>query len=90
MCLTLDHGLVDDAYMIKYRYHDEHGNATQIKCDATTIDLNGHKRVGLARYAVIHPRLNNVKFVKKGMSTWGIAVRDGLVIEAGDEIFRQF
>jgi hypothetical protein len=54
------------------------------------MDLKGHNKPGLARYAVIHPRFNNVKFVKKGVETWGLRVRDGLVIEPGEEIFRQF
>jgi hypothetical protein len=90
MCLTLDHTPFDDAYMIKYRYSDDHGDTIRLKCDATKMDFKGRKKAGLARYAVIHPRLYNVKFVKKGTSTWGITVRDGLVIKPGEEIFRRF
>jgi hypothetical protein len=76
--------------MIKYIYHDEEGNTIRIKCDATTIDVKSRNKPGLARYAVVHPPSNNVKFVKKGKRTWGFRVRDGLVIERGEEIFRQF
>ena len=39
---------------------------------------------------VIDERLCNVKFVKKGVGTWGFRVRDGLEIQKGEEIFRPF
>jgi hypothetical protein len=87
MGLTLDRTPFHDEYMIKYSYRDNHGETIRLKCDATMMDS---KKVGLARYAVIHPHLYNVKFVNKGMCTWGITVRDGLVIKPGEEIFRQF
>jgi len=80
-----------DQYLIKYMYKDEtSGHLTRIKCDATKMENKGHNQPGLARYAVIDRRRCNVKWVKKGVSTWGIRVRDGLVINAGEEIFREF
>ena len=76
--------------MIKYIYHDEEGNTIRIKCDATKIDVKSRNKPGLARYAIVYPPSNNVKFVKRGKGTWGFRVRDGLVIQPGEEIFRQF
>ena len=89
--LMLDRTGSTDQYMIKYMYMDEaSGNVTRIKCDATKMHFKSHNHPGLARYAVIDRRRCNVKWVKKGVSTWGIRVRDCLVIEAGQEIFREF
>jgi len=88
--LTLGRTLVDDPYMIKYIYHDEEGNTIRIKCDATKIDVKSRNKPGLARYAIVYPPSNNVKFIKRGKGTWGFRVRDGLVVEPGQEIFRGF
>jgi len=89
--LTLDRTGSTDHYLINYMYMDEApGHITRIKCDATKIHFKGHKHPGLARYALIDRRRCNVKWVKKGVSIWGIRVRDCLVIEAGKEIFREF
>jgi hypothetical protein len=71
-------------------YSDEEGNTTRIKCDATKMHFKSHNHPGLARYAVIDRRRYNVKWVKNGACTWGIGVRDCLVIEPGQEIFRPF
>lgn len=90
MFLTLDRTPLEDPYIIKYEYSDDGRDTIRIKCDATKMDFKGNNKAGLARYAVIHPRLYNVKFVKKGTGTWGITVRDGLIINEGEEIFRQF
>jgi hypothetical protein len=80
-----------DQYLIKYMYKDgTSGHITRIKCDATKMDFKSHNHPGLTRYAVIDRRRCNVKWVKKCVSTWGIRVRDCLVIEAGEEIFREF
>jgi hypothetical protein len=54
------------------------------------MDRTGSNQPGLGRYAVIDERLSNVKFVKKGVGTWGFRVRDGLEIQKGEEIFRPF
>jgi hypothetical protein len=89
--LTLDRTDSTDPYLIKYMYRDETtGSTTQIKCDATKMHFKSHNHPGLARYAVIDKRRCNVKWVKSGACTWGIRVRDFLVIEAGQEIFRAF
>ena len=77
-------------FMIKYIYHDEEGNTIRIKCDATKIDVKSRNKPGLARYAIVYPPSNNVKFIKRGKGTWGFRVRDGLVVEPGQEIFRGF
>jgi hypothetical protein len=50
----------------------------------------GNNQPGLGRYAVVHERHSNVKFVRKGLNTWGFRVRDGLVIQKGQEIIRPF
>jgi len=50
----------------------------------------GHKQPGLGRYAVVDEHHSNVKFANKGVDTWGFRVRDGLVVEKGDEIIRPF
>jgi len=39
---------------------------------------------------VIDEHHSNVKFANKGVDTWGFRVRDGLVVEKGDEIIRPF
>jgi hypothetical protein len=54
------------------------------------MDRTGSNQPGLGRYAVIDERLCNVKFVMKGVGTWGFRVRDGLEIKKGEEIFRPF
>jgi len=50
----------------------------------------GHNQPGLGRYAVVDEHHCNVKFANKGVDTWGFRVRDGLVVEKGDEIIRPF
>jgi hypothetical protein len=95
--LTVDHKSTDDPYVIKYEFRDQHGEPVRIKCDARFMvseerkkQLQGCNRPGLGRYAVINERLCNVKFVNKGVGTWGFIVREGLEIKKGEEIFRQF
>jgi len=90
MRLTLDNTGSNDPYTIKYMYADEEGYITRIKCDATNMHIKGHNKLGLARYAVIDERRHNVKWVKKGECTWGIGVRDCLVIKPSEEILRPF
>jgi len=68
MRLTLDNIGSSDPYM----YTDEEGYITRIKCDVTNMHIKSHNKPGLARYAVIDERRNNVKWVKKGECTWGI------------------
>jgi len=85
MRLTLDNN--GDPYAIKYMYTDEEGNITS---DATNMHIKSHNKPGLARYAVIDERCYNVKWVKKGECTWGIGVRDCLIIKQGEEILRPF
>ena len=88
--LTVDHLQNNDLYVIKYEFQNEDGKPIQVKCDAREMDHRGSNQPRLRRYAVIDERLYNVKFVKKGVRTWGFRVRDGLEIQKGNEIFRQF
>jgi len=76
--------------MIKYEFRNQDGNPIRVKCDAREMDRTGSNQPGLGRYAVIDERLCKVKFVKKGVGTWGFRVRDGLEIQKGEEIFRPF
>jgi hypothetical protein len=88
--LTVDRKTFDDPYVIKYEYHDADGNPVRVKCDARAMDRAGLNKPGLGRYAFIDERLCNVKFVNKGVGTWGFRVRDGRQVHKGDEIFREF
>ena len=71
--------------------HSEDGiKSDRVQADARDMTAGGLKRPGLARYAVEGPpRKRNVKLVKQKdcLNTWGIEVREGLVIKKGDEIF---
>jgi hypothetical protein len=93
--LTVDRTPNDDPYVIKYEFQDKHGNPIRIQCDARVMDINkmareGNNRPGLGKYAATNERLCNVKFIAKGVGTWGFKVREGLKIKKGDEIFRPF
>lgn len=44
--LTIVRAGIDNAYIIKYAYKDEHGNTTRVKCDATKMDLKGRNKPG--------------------------------------------
>jgi len=92
MCSSppVDRSPNDDLYVIKYEFHNEDGKPIRVKFDAREMDHRGSNQPGLGRYAVIDERLYNVKFIKKEVRTWGFRVRDGLEIQKGNEIFRQF
>ena len=72
--LTVDSSPNDDPYVINYEFQNEDGNPIRIKCDAREMERKGFNQPGLGRYAVIDERLCNVKFVKKGVGTWGFRV----------------
>ena len=62
----------------------------RVECDATEMVPKSHNQPGLGRYAVVDPQHSNVKFGRNGVDTWGFVVRDGLLVEKGDEIIRPF
>jgi len=88
--LIVDRSPNDDSYVIQYEFQNEDGKPIRVKCDAREMDLTGSNQSGLGRYAVIDKHFCNVKFIKKGVETWGFRVRDGLQIQKGEEIFRGF
>ena len=77
-----------DPYIVYWKYADEHGTIVRIRCDASIIASETLEKPGLARYAAIDKNHANVKFVKHGPKVWGIAVRDGLTVAPGQELFR--
>ena len=74
--------------IVYWKYADEHGTVIRIRCDASIMASETLEKPGLARHAAIDKNHANVKFVKHGSKVWGIAVRDGLTIAPGQEIFR--
>jgi len=87
--LTIDDCSDINTHIIPYQSPDEAGIQVYIKCDATKMAFRtGNNTPGLGRYIVVNPRWSNTKFVKKGAKPWGFKVRDGLVIQRGEEIFR--
>ena len=73
--LTLDRTGSTDPYIIKYMYIDEASeNTARIKCNAAKMHFKSHNHPVLARYAVVDKCHCNVKWVKKGVCTWGIRV----------------
>ena len=76
--------------MWKTTYSEDGIKSDRMQADVRDMTASGLKRPGLARYAVEGPpRKCNVRLVKKNdcLNTWGIEVREGLVIKKGDEIF---
>ena len=89
--LTIARKGIIDPYVVRYEHFDTMtGGSFEILADASIMDSDTLEKPGLGRYAVINPRRCNTKFVKSGERTWGFAVRDELIIKAGDEIFRRF
>lgn len=78
---------VNNPYIVNWKYADEHGTVVRIRCDARIMASKTLEKPGLARYAAIDKHAN-VKFVKNGSNSWGIAVRDGLTVMPGQQIFR--
>ena len=78
-----------DLYLIKFQFQSDR-HPIRIEYDAREMVRKGHNQPGLGRYAVIEEHHCNVKFANKAVDTWGFRVRDGLVVEKGDEIIRPF
>jgi hypothetical protein len=80
----------DDPFVWKTTHSEDGINWNRVQADARDMTAGGLKRPGLARYAIEGPpRKRNVKLAKQNdcLNTWGIEVREGLVIKKGDEIF---
>ena len=80
----------DDLFVWKTTYSEDRIKIERVQADGRNMTAGGLYRPGLARYAVQGPLCKrNVRLVKREdrLNTWGIEVREGLVIKKGDEIF---
>ena len=79
-----------DPFMWKVSYTKDLHKEEKVQADVRRM-IPPKRTADLARYAVKGPNSKfNVKVVQKEgtVKTWGIAVREGLVIKKNQEIFR--